>query len=148
MYWKVCVCTASSKAWRSRYWRHSGLVICRYTASTMLLATKDSAVAKKPRLRLSICRSSSVRPSGDFHSAMSACIATSVGIQWLLQAARYLSHAHRYFIGSSWLTSARALIIRLSSTLIRAAPTSISPRPVASVVSTLVIQGHLGSWGS
>ena len=29
MYWNVCVCTASSKAWRSRNWRHSGLVSCR-----------------------------------------------------------------------------------------------------------------------
>ena len=25
-YWNVCVWMASSKAWRSRYWRHSGLV--------------------------------------------------------------------------------------------------------------------------
>src|SRR3954463_1198390 len=105
----------------------------------MLLATNDSDVAKKPRLRLIIRRSSSVSPIGDFHKAMSACMATSVGIQWLLQPARYFSQAQVYFMGSSWLTSARALIMRLSSTLIRAAPTSISPRPVASVVSTLVI---------
>lgn len=60
----------------------------------MLFATRDSAVAKKPRLRFSIRRSSSVNPSRDFQREMSACIATSVGIQWLLQAAKYLSQAH------------------------------------------------------
>ena len=48
-----------------------------------------------------------------FHSAMSACMETSVGIQWLLQPARYLSQAHWYFNGSSWLTSARAVDHRL-----------------------------------
>ena len=37
--------------------------------------------AKKPRLRLIVRRSSSVSPSFDFHSAISACIETSVGIQ-------------------------------------------------------------------
>jgi hypothetical protein len=88
MYWNVCVWTASSKACRSRYWRHSGLVRYRYTASTTLLATSDSAVAKNPRLRCTISRSSAVRPSGARHSAMSACMPTSVGIQWLLHAAR------------------------------------------------------------
>src|SRR3954465_211156 len=91
----------------------------------MLLATSDSAVAKKPRLRLSIVRSSSVSPSRDFHRAMSACIATSVGIQWLLQPARYLSQAQVYFSGSSWLTSARALIMRLSPTDTRPPAVSI-----------------------
>src|SRR5690625_7120984 len=95
----------------------------------MLLATRDSAVAKKPRLRLTISRSSAVRPSGDFHSAMSACIATSLGIQWLLHPARYFSQAHWYFSGSNWLTSARALIMALSPTLTRDAVQSISPRP-------------------
>ena len=77
-------------------------------------------------------RSSSVRPSRDFHSAMSACMETSVGIQWLLQPARYFSHAHLYFSGSSWFTSARQLIIALSSTDTRAPPRSILPRPVGS----------------
>src|SRR5690606_26639194 len=60
----------------------------------------------------------------------------SLGIQWLLQPARYFSHAQRYLSGSSWLTSARALIMRLSSTDTRAAPRSISPRPVASATGT------------
>src|SRR5688572_11401 len=100
----------------------------------MLFATRDSAVAKKPRLRLTISRSSSVSPSLDFHRAMSACMLTSVGIQWLLQAAKYFSHAQRYLSGSSWLTSARELIIRLSSTSTRAAPLWISPRPVVLTV--------------
>src|SRR5262245_37597152 len=98
----------------------------------MLLATSDSEAAKKPRLRLIVRRSSSVRPSRDFHSAMSACIETSVGIQWLLQPARYFSHAHLYFSGRSWFTSARQLIIALSSTETRAAPRTMRPRPVAS----------------
>src|SRR5690606_25456392 len=101
-------------------------------ASTMLLATRLSDAAKKPRLRLSMRRSSSVRPSFDFHNAMSACIETSVGIQWFLQPDRYFSHAQRYLSGKSWFTSARALIMRLSSTETRAPPRSISPRPVAS----------------
>src|SRR5690606_36064271 len=98
--------------------------------------------AKKPRLRLSMRRSSSVRPSREFHSALSACMDTSVGIQWLLQAARYFSHAHRYLNGRSWFTSARALIMRLSSTETRAPPRSISPRPVESL-STSVAAGCL-----
>src|SRR5690349_17420882 len=98
----------------------------------MLLATSDSEAAKNPRLRLMARRSSSVSPSRDFQSAMSACIVTSVGIQWLLQAARYFSHAHLYFSGRSWLTSARQLIIALSSTETRAAPRAIWPSPVVS----------------
>src|SRR5690606_24375910 len=105
----------------------------------MLLATRDSAVAKKPRFRLSISRSSSVRPSGDFHRAMSACMETSVGIEWLLQPARYLSQAQWYLSGSSWFTSARALIIALSLTLTRAASRAISPSPVLSVSGAVVM---------
>src|SRR5699024_6280232 len=99
----------------------------------MLLATSDSAVAKKPRLRLSMRRSSSLSPSSDFHRAMSACIATSLGIQWWLQPARYFSHAQAYLSGRSWLTSARALIIALSSTSTRAPSRSISPSPLAAL---------------
>jgi hypothetical protein len=52
-----------------------------------------------------------------------------------LQAAKYFSHAHLYFIGKSWFTSARPLIIRFSSTLTRAAPRAMEPRPVASLSS-------------
>ena len=58
---------------------------------------------------------------------------TSVGIQWLLQPARYFSHAHSYFRGRSWFTSARQLIIALSSIDTRAPPRAICPRPVASL---------------
>ncbi len=50
----------------------------------------------------------------------------SVGIQWLLQPARYFSQAHLYFSGSSWFTSARQLIIALSSTRTRAPPRSMT----------------------
>src|SRR6185437_12623196 len=106
-------------------------------ASTMLLATSDSDAAKKPRLRLIARRSSSVRPLGDFQRAMSACIEISVGIQWLLQPERYFSHAQRYLSGRSWFTSARQLIMALSSTRTRAAPRAISPRPVASECSRI-----------
>src|SRR5512139_178370 len=81
----------------------------------MLLAARLSAVTKKPRLRLTISRSSSVRPPGFFHSSMSRCMLISCGIQWLAQPARYLSHAHRYLNGTSWLTSAWPLMTRLSS---------------------------------
>src|SRR5690606_36204429 len=65
----------------------------------------------------------------------------SVGIQWLLQPERYFSHAQRYLSGRSWFTSARALIMRLSSTDTRAAPRSISPRPVASASCAAVPSG-------
>ena len=75
----------------------------------MLFAASQSAVTKKPRLRLTISRSSSVSPSGFFHSSMSRCMLISCGIQWLAQPARYLSHAHLYLNGTSWLTSACAV---------------------------------------
>src|SRR5690625_7369069 len=69
-------------------------------------------------------------------------MATSVGIQWLLQPARYFSHAQVYLSGRSWLTSARALIIALSLTSTRSASRSISPSPVP--VSTVF--GVLMRW--
>jgi hypothetical protein len=47
----------------------------------MLLAASESAVTKKPRLRLTMRRSSSVKPFGFFHSSMSRCMFTSCGIQ-------------------------------------------------------------------
>src|SRR5699024_6284596 len=65
-------------------------------------------------------------------SAMSACMLTSVGIQWLWQPARYFCQAHWYFSGISWFTSARALIMALSSTVTRSASCAIAPRPVGS----------------
>src|SRR6188508_2340859 len=81
----------------------------------MLLAASESAVTKKPRLRLTRRRSSSVRPFGFFHSSMSRFMLISCGIQWLAQPARYLSHAHLYLKGTSWFTSVFALMTRLSS---------------------------------
>src|SRR6185503_16263693 len=85
----------------------------------MLLAARESAVTKKPRLRLTMRRSSSVRPAGSFHSAMSRLMLISCGIQWLAQAARYFSQAHLYLKGTSWLTSALELMTCLSSTVTR-----------------------------
>src|SRR5450830_914702 len=90
----------------------------------MLLAASESAVTKKPRLRLTRRRSSSVRPFGFFHSSISRCMFTSCGIQWLAQPARYLSHAHLYLNGTSWLTSVLPLMMRLSSALTRRATCS------------------------
>src|SRR5213595_3937967 len=87
----------------------------------MLLAASESAVTKKPRLRLMMRRSSSVRPFGSFHVAMSRDMFTSCGIQWLAQVARYFSHAHLYLNGTSWLTSVAPLMIRLSDALTRRA---------------------------
>src|ERR1700693_1562305 len=81
----------------------------------MLLAARLSAVTKKPRLRLTISRSSSVNPLGFFHVSMSRCMLISCGIQWLAHAERYLSQAHLYLKGTSWLTSDCALMTRLSS---------------------------------
>jgi hypothetical protein len=85
----------------------------------MLLAASESAVTKKPRLRITRRRSSSVSPLGSFHSAMSRLMFTSCGIQWLAQAAMYFSQAHLYLNGTSWLTSALELMTLLSSTLMR-----------------------------
>src|SRR4051812_25140371 len=81
----------------------------------MLLAASESAVTKKPRLRLTMRRSSSVRPFGSFHRAMSRFMFTSCGIQWLAQVARYFSQAHLYLKGTSWLTSVWPLMMRLSA---------------------------------
>src|SRR3546814_3685322 len=78
-----------------------------------------------------IMRSSSVRPCGSCHMAMSADMPISCGIQWLLHADRYLSQAHLYLNGTSWLRSAWQLMIFLSSTRMRDAPISRSSRPVA-----------------
>src|SRR3954463_16775121 len=119
MYWYAWVWMASSNAWRSRYWRHSGAVMWRYVPRTMLLAASESAVTKKPRLRFTTRRSSSVRPLGSFHSWMSRLMLISCGIQWLAQAAMYFSQAHLYLNGTSWLTSALELMTSLSSTLTR-----------------------------
>src|SRR6185369_12532999 len=85
----------------------------------MLLAASESAVTKKPRLRLTTRRSSSVRPRGSFQSWMSRLMLISCGIQWLAQADRYFSQAHLYLKGTSWLTSALELMTRLSSTVTR-----------------------------
>src|ERR1700739_3934907 len=121
MYWYACVWIASSNAWRSRNWRHSGAVMWRYVPSTMLFAASESAVTKKPRLRLTTRRSSSVRPFGSFHSAMSRDMLISCGIQWFAQPDRYFSHAHLYLNGTNWFTSVRPLMMRLSATFTRAA---------------------------
>src|SRR6188472_3704248 len=93
----------------------------RYVPSTMLLAASESAVTKKPMLRLMMRRSSSVSPFGSFHNAMSRVMFTSCGIQWLAQVARYFSHAHLYLNGTSWLTSVWPLMMRLSAALTRRA---------------------------
>src|SRR5450830_2001432 len=102
----------------------------------MLLAASESAVTKKPRLRLTRRRSSSVRPFGFFHSSISRCMFTSCGIQWLAQPARYLSHAHLYLNGTSWFTSVLPLMMRLSSALTRLATRSaVTSSPAAPVGS-------------
>src|SRR6266571_2219017 len=67
----------------------------RYVPSTMLLAASESAVTKKPRLRLTISRSSSVKPLGFFHSSMSRCMLISCGIQLLAHAEEAVLHRLR-----------------------------------------------------
>ena len=64
-------------------------------------------------------RSSSLKPLGSFHSAMSRVMLTSCGIQWLAQVARYFSHAHLYLKGTNWLTSVWPLMMRLSAAFTR-----------------------------
>src|SRR5690554_2665360 len=85
----------------------------------MLLAASESAVVKKPRLRLTISRSSGDSAVLSFHCAMSRLMEISCGIQWLAQPARYLSHAQWYLNGTSWFTSVWPLMARLSETLTR-----------------------------
>src|SRR5690606_38433064 len=80
-------------------------------ASVMLLATRLSAVEKKPRLRMITRRSSSERRLL-FRRAMSSPTATSVGIQWLEQQSRCCAHAQPYLSGISWLTSTSEHLIR------------------------------------
>src|ERR1700710_2385399 len=87
----------------------------------MLFAASESAVTKKPRLRLMMRRSSSVRPFGSFQSAMSRDMFTSCGIQWFAHVARYFSHAHLYLNGTSWLTSVCPLMMRFSAAVTRRA---------------------------
>src|SRR5688572_14285775 len=107
----------------------------RYVPRTILLAASESAVTKKPRLRFTMSRSSSVNPFGSFHRAMSRFMLISCGIQWLAQPERYFSHAHLYLNGTSWFTSVRALMTRLSSARTRvlvgigALPPSPRPSP-------------------
>src|SRR3954447_24653591 len=109
--------------------------MCRYVPSTMLLAASESAVTNKPRLRLMTRRSSSVRPFGSFHSAMSRVMLTSCGIQWLAQVERYFSQAHLYLNGTSWLTSVWPLMMRLSAALTRRATAGFaSPAAVGRAV--------------
>src|SRR3954470_19637956 len=91
----------------------------------MFLAASESAVTKKPRLRLTTRRSSSVRPLGSFQSWMSRLMLISCGIQWFAQAEMYFSQAHLYLNGTSWLTSALELMTRLSSTLTRRRVSSV-----------------------
>src|SRR5262245_60102394 len=109
----------------------------------MLLAASESAVTKKPRLRLTIRRSSSVRPLGSFHVAMSRDMLISCGIQWFEHVARYFSHAHLYLTGTSWLTSVLPLMMRLSAATTRrvsaeAATAAAACAAFAGVVGTAV----------
>src|SRR4026207_641449 len=107
----------------------------------MLLAARLSAVTKKPRLRLITRRSSSVRPLGSFHVAMPRLMVLSWGIQWLAQPDRYLSQAHLYLNGTSWLTSALPLMTRLSSTRTRRHATSVDGSDSATRAGWKLIAG-------
>src|SRR5262245_61079309 len=115
----------------------------------MLLAASESAVTKNPRFRLTMRRSSSVRPAGSFHSWMSRLMLISCGIQWLAQAARYFSQAHLYLNGTSWLTSALELMTCLSSTVTRrkAFPAGASSFSFAALVGTKPVVGWIARPG-
>src|ERR1041384_4735647 len=104
----------------------------------MLLAASESAVTKKPRLRLTMRRSSSVRPFGSFQSWMSRLMLISCGIQWFAQSAMYFSQAHLYLKGTSWLTSALELMTCLSSTVTRRS----SAGGEVFLPGPLVLEGH------
>src|SRR5688572_9293882 len=114
----------------------------------MLLAASESAVTKNPRLRLTTRRSSSVRPRGSFHSAMSRLMLISCGIQWLAHAARYFSQAHLYLNGTSWLTSALELMTSLSSTVTRRnAPAASGSGSLTGAAGTKPLAGCIGRPG-
>src|SRR5688572_1924141 len=115
----------------------------------MLLAASESAVTKKPRLRLTMRRSSSVRPRGSFQSWMSRLMLISCGIQWLAQAAMYFSQAHLYLNGTSWLTSALELMTCLSSTVTRrkAFPAGAGSSPFTAVAGTKAAVGWIARPG-
>src|SRR3954471_19335847 len=121
----------------------------RYVPRTMLFAASESAVTKKPRLRLTRRRSSSVRPRGSFQSSISRLMLISCGIQWLAHAARYFSHAHLYLNGTSWLRSALELITRLSSTVMRrkASPAGASSSFFPAPVGTKPVVGWIAKPG-
>src|SRR5438034_6806230 len=119
----------------------------------MLFAASESAVTKKPRLRLMMRRSSSVRPFGSFQVAMSRDMLISCGIQWLAQVARYFSQAHLYLNGTSWLTSVWPLMMRLSAALTRVWPVvaaGLAARGAtgASATSSSVRSAGWGIWGA
>src|SRR6185295_12552737 len=115
----------------------------------MLFAASESAVTKKPRLRITTRRSSSVSPCGFFHSSMSRLMLISCGIQWLAQAARYFSQAHLYLKGTSWFRSALELMTRLSSTVTRrkAFPAGASSFSFAALVGTKPVVGWIARPG-
>src|SRR3954470_18923090 len=92
----------------------------------MLFAASESAVTKKPRLRLTMRRSSSLRPLGSFQVAMSRDMLISCGIQWFEQVARYFSQAHLYLNGTNWLTSVWPLMMRLSAAFTRRATVGVA----------------------
>ena len=98
----------------------------------MLLATRISEAAKKPRLRL-------IDPPLVLGQAVARLPQRDVGLHRdfgrhpvIVAAGEVFLPRPAYFSGSSWFTSARQLIIALSSTDTRAPPRSIAPRPVAS----------------
>jgi hypothetical protein len=85
------------------YWRHSGLVIRRY-GQLELLATRLSAVEKKPRTRRAalVVSQAGVFPQRDRPRSCSSC-----GIQWLAQPSTLLPG--QSYRGTSWLRSARPI---------------------------------------
>ena len=91
-------------------------------------------------------RSSSERPSALRQVETSAVMLISWGIQWLAQPSMYVCQAQSYLNGTSWLRSARQLIIAFSSTVTRAAPISSSSRPGAtSMFSTAWVAAAMWS---
>src|SRR5688572_7846308 len=80
---------------------------------------------------------------------MSRLMLISCGIQWLAQAARYLSQAHLYLNGTSWFTSDLELMTFLSSTVTRlkALPAGASSCCFAALVGTKPVVGWIARPG-
>ena len=109
---------ASSKAWRSgRNWRHSGAVMCG-GAQHDVVGSQRVGRSQKPRLRLTMRRSSSGQAVGVLPQAMSRVMFTSAASSGFGAGEMALFPGHLYSGGDPAGSPSglpRALMMRLSA---------------------------------